>query len=157
MPTHAPTGPSEHAATLAQTVETIRTTIELGARQGFSLARIQLAPASLGEIRIHLQRTDAGVVAHVVAEHAAAAQTLQQGGDDLKRSLQSAGINLLHLDIQTRGDGDSQARDSAQLPSAARARRRAGDDDSTVSATQATEPALSTLALPGGALVNVLA
>jgi flagellar hook-length control protein FliK len=137
-------------------VETVRTTIELGARRGFSQARIQLAPAALGEIRIHLRRTDGGVVAHVLTEHAAAAATLQQGGGELRRSLESAGVNLLRLDVQTRGDGGAQARDSSQSAPTAHG-RPAGDDDTVITATDAPEPATTTLVLPDGALVNVLA
>ena len=74
-------------------------TIELGARSGYSQARIQLAPPELGEIRINLHQTADGLVAKVTAADGAAAQTLQQGGAELRRSLESAGVTLLRLDI----------------------------------------------------------
>ena len=91
---------------LDRALEAVRATVEITARQGASQARIQLAPESLGGIRIHLHQTASGLVARVVADHAAAAQTLQQGGAELRRSLESSGLALLHLDI---GSSDQQA------------------------------------------------
>ena len=111
--TAAATGPARYGVGLSEAVETVKTTIELGSRQGFSQAKIQLAPASLGQITIHLQKTSDGIVAKVVADHSAAAQTMQQGGDDLRRSLQNSGLHLLRLDIETRGDQRGSANGSA--------------------------------------------
>ena len=47
----------------------------------------------------------------MLTDHAATADTLSQGGDDLRRAFQSAGVNLLSLDIEARGDGGSQTQD----------------------------------------------
>ena len=149
--TAAATGPARYGIGLSEAVETVKTTIELGARQGFSEAKIQLAPANLGQITIHLQKTSDGIVAKVVAEHSAAAQTMQQGGDDLRRSLQNSGLHLLRLDIETRGDQRGSANGGAQTP---QSDRTAGENDTTAD-DGASQP--TTIVLPNGALVNVLA
>ena len=139
---------------LQHAVETVRSTIELGARQGFSQARIELSPPSLGTIRIQLHKTDDGVTAHVVTDNAATADTLSQGGDDLRRSLESAGVTLVRLNIEARGDGaQTQDRGEDSAPRSAQGINQidaAGDGDSDQAQT-------TTLVLPGGALVNVLA
>jgi flagellar hook-length control protein FliK len=150
----ATTGPARYGVGLSEAVETVKTTIELGSRQGFSQAKIQLAPATLGQITIHLQKTSDGIVAKVIADHSAAAQTMQQGGDDLRRSLQNSGLHLLRLDIETRGDQRGSAGGSAHTSQSDRTARdndtaTPGDDDG------ASQP--TTIVLPNGALVNVLA
>jgi flagellar hook-length control protein FliK len=147
--------PTRYGVSLQHAVEAVRTTIELGARQGFSQARIELSPPSLGTIRIQLHRTDEGLTAHVVTDSAATADTLSQGGDDLRRSLQSAGVTLLRLDIEARGDNAGQAQDRGQTS----APRATGPVDHIDSADDRdpvpSEP--STIVLPGGTRVTVLA
>jgi flagellar hook-length control protein FliK len=149
--TAAATGPARYGVGLSEAVETVKTTIELGARQGFSEAKIQLAPANLGQITIHLQKTADGIVAKVVADHSAAAQTMQQGGDDLRRSLQNSGLHLLRLDIETRGDQRGSANGGTQT---SQSERTAGENE-TAADDGASQP--TTIVLPNGALVNVLA
>jgi flagellar hook-length control protein FliK len=150
--TAAATGPARYGVGLSEAVETVKTTIELGARQGFSTAKIQLAPANLGQITIHLQKTSDGIIAKVVADHSAAAQTMQQGGDDLRRSLQNSGLHLLRLDIETRGDQRGSADGGTQT---SQSDRTAGDSDTAAGDDGASQP--TTIVLPNGALVNVLA
>jgi flagellar hook-length control protein FliK len=141
---------------LEHAIETVRLTVELGARQGLTQARIQLSPASLGGIRIQLSQTPDGLVARVVAEHAAAAQTLQQNGAELRRSLESSGLPLLRLDIES----SDQQGGSAQDPSRAAYGSRRSDsapaeeqDDGSAAAAAVTP----TVRLANGAIVNVLA
>jgi flagellar hook-length control protein FliK len=150
--TAAATSPARYSVGLSEAVETVKTTIELGARQGFSQAKIQLAPANLGQITIHLQKTSDGIVARVVADHSAAAQTMQQGGDDLRRSLQNSGLHLLRLDIETRGEQRGSANGGAHT---SQSDRTAGDNDAAAGDDGASQP--TTIVLPNGALVNVLA
>jgi flagellar hook-length control protein FliK len=85
-------------------IESIRATIAVAARQGTSQARIQLAPASLGSIRIQLQRTDDGLVARVVADRPETAAALQSSASELRRSLEATGQPLLRLDIEASGE-----------------------------------------------------
>jgi flagellar hook-length control protein FliK len=149
----AATVPTRYAVSLQHAVETVRATIELGVRQGAGQARIELSPPSLGTIRIQLQHSDDGVTARVVTDHAATADTLSQGGDDLRRALQSAGVTLLRLDIETRGDSSGQAQDPAQHAGA-----RQSHAPDRADASPDADPAPATIeALPDRALVNVLA
>ena len=101
--TSAATMPTAYGVRLAEAAEKVSNTIAMGARDGMSVARIELSPENLGAIQIHLQHTPDGIVARVVTEHPEAAQTLSQGGDDLKRQLQQNGTALLRLDIESSG------------------------------------------------------
>jgi flagellar hook-length control protein FliK len=147
--------PTRYGVSLQHTVDAVRSTIELGARQGATQARIELSPGSLGTIRIQLHRTDDGVTAHVVTDSAATADTLSQGSDDLRRSLQSAGVNLLSLDIEARADSNPQAEARAE-DSAPRSTSGSGQIDAVGEVDSAeSEPTRTALSRQG--LVNVLA
>jgi flagellar hook-length control protein FliK len=149
--------PTRYGVSLQHAVDAVHTTIELGARQGATQAQIELSPASLGTIRIQLHRTDDGVTAHVLTDSAATADTLSQGGDDLRRSLQSAGVNLISLNIEARGDGNAPTQDRSQDSSSrSQSGARSGQIDA-IGDTDSTHAEPTTLVLPEGALVNVLA
>jgi flagellar hook-length control protein FliK len=143
---------------LAEAAAKVSDTIALGVRDGTSVARIQLTPASLGTIQIHLQRTEDGVVARVVTEHAEAAQTMADHSDDLRQSLEQSGTTLLRLDIETSDQRRSAAQEQTD-GSAGGGSSRAGDaadadgDDLTVSAPAAVAGG----GLTTSTLVNVLA
>jgi flagellar hook-length control protein FliK len=139
---------------LQDAVDNIRTTIE-NAGQGVTQARIELSPASLGTIRIQIQRTDNGITAHVVADHASTADTLSQGGDDLKRQLANAGVTLLSLNIETRGGGNGQSQNGDSAPQSQSGASADSNQIDAVGDDGAVEP--STSALSGSALVNVFA
>ena len=130
--------------------------MQMGAAQGATIAKIELSPPSLGTITIQLQHTDDGVTAKVLADHAATADTLSQGGDDLRRALQSAGVNLLSLDIGTRGDSPQTHAQTQDPGQSSRSTYTAGGDDADIAGEAgATQPATT---LPAAsALVNVLA
>ena len=160
-PPSTPIAPATTAAasagtgvSLAHAIETVRMTIEMAAGRGYSQARIELSPPELGAIRIHLHQTADGLIARVVAEHAGAAQTLQQGGSDLRRSLEQAGLPLLRLDIEASGQQGAQARDP-QAPAATSA--NAGEAEDQDGATPDDSGARTQVQLPGGAIVDVLA
>jgi flagellar hook-length control protein FliK len=143
---------------LEQAAETVRTTIAVAARQDSSSARIQLSPASLGGIQIHLQRTADGLVARVIAEHPEAAQTLAQNGDDLRRSLQQSGMTLLRLDIESSDRRDASAQQHAGPGGSASRTGTGTEEDGTPGAVgDATSTQISVHDLSDGALVNVLA
>ncbi len=148
--------PTRYGVTLNDAIETVRATVQMGAAQGATTAKIELSPPSLGTISIQLQHTDDGVTAKVLADHAATADTLSQGGDDLRRALQSAGVNLLSLDIGTRGDSP-QTHAQTQDPghSSRSTYTTSGDAADAAGDAGALDPVTS---LPAGsALVNVLA
>ncbi len=128
----------------------------MGARAGASSAQIELSPASLGTIRIQLQHTPDGVTANVLTDHQAAADTLSQGGDDLRRAFQSAGVNLLSLNIEARGDNSGQTQTQDQGQSSGSHYSTGGDDIDADGGAGAVDPT-SISGLSGSALVNVLA
>jgi flagellar hook-length control protein FliK len=148
--------PTRYGVTLDHAIETVKATVEMASRQGATTARIELSPPSLGTIRIQLQHTDDGVTARVLTDHAATADTLSQGGDDLRRAFQSAGINLLSLNIEARADGGSQTSDPGQTSgSSSSANSGATGSDEDADAGNPVQP--TTSAPAGSALVNVLA
>ena len=161
----APPTPAR-AVGLEHAVETVRLALRAGAERGVSHARISLTPRALGTIEIHLRQTSDGLVARVVAEHGAAVQQLQQAGGELRRQLEQSGINLLRLDIGASGEDAGRAADRRAFAGAfgdddrggSRDRGAAGDDplaplDGAVDPTTST----TTLTLPNGALIDVLA
>jgi flagellar hook-length control protein FliK len=145
--------PTRYGVSLHEAVESVRSTIELGSRQGVSQARIELAPPSLGGIRIQLHKTDDGLTARVLTDNSTTADTLSHGGDDLRRALQSVGITLLRLDVETRGDGGAQTQERTQ--GSTPQHTRGGDQGDSDGEHGRVKPA--TQEMPGGALVNVLA
>jgi flagellar hook-length control protein FliK len=144
---------------LEKAVETIRMTIDLAARQGASQARIQLSPAELGGIRILLSQTTEGLVARVVAEHAAAAQTLQQHGAELRRSLESTGVPLLRLDIEASGERSGSANEPFWSGARSGQSGQSNSNDPGNADLQDEASAVEPVAveLSNGAIVNVLA
>jgi flagellar hook-length control protein FliK len=151
--------PTRYGVSLQHAVDAVHPTIELGARQGATEARIELSPASLGTIRIQLHRTDEGVTAHVLTDSAATADTLSQGGDDLRRSLQSAGVNLISLEIEARGDSSAQTQDGSQdsAPRSGSGSAASSGGIDAIGETDSGQAGSTSVGLPGGALVNVLA
>ena len=57
---------------------------------------------------------------------------MQQGGDDLRRSLQNSGLHLLRLDIETRGDQRGSANGGTQT---SQSDRTAGENDTAAAGT----------------------
>ena len=131
VPSAAPTAsssatvPTAYGVRLAEAAEKVSNTIAMGARDGVSVARIELAPESLGAIQIHLQHTSDGLVARVITEHPEAAQTLAQSGGDLKRQLQQNGTALLRLDIESSGQQRSGEQQAGSTPGSGSGLRRA--------------------------------
>ena len=122
---------------MQNTIDAIRATIEIAARQGLTQARIALQPEELGEISIHLSQSAAGLIARVTADTPAAAQALAQGRAELHQSLSSLGVSLLRLDIGSSGQpragereegpaGDSRGRARATEPEDVEGERQRG-------------------------------
>jgi hypothetical protein len=94
-----------------------------------------------------------------VADSPEAARALTQAGDDLRRQLEARGVTLLSLDVSTSDDQRREAAASAgdftgngSGSDGARARARAEAE-----AASAPAPVETTLVLPDGLLVDVLA
>jgi len=158
-PPHGAASLSSASVSLPRAVEAVRATLELAAHRGIGQASIQLSPESLGGLHIQLRQTTTGLVARIVADHADAAQTLTQGGDELRRSLQEAGIPLARLDIEASGQQSASNPDAGAGAGAGAGGRREqhGADRQDGEAADAT-PLDGTRPRPAAAgLVNVLA
>jgi hypothetical protein len=92
--------PVRAASRLPELAETLRTVVKVAATEGRTEARITLHPADLGEVRIRLRYEQAGVTAEVVADSRQAVQVLKESASDLRRSLESQGIDLLMFDVR---------------------------------------------------------
>ncbi|HEY3829855.1 MAG TPA: flagellar hook-length control protein FliK [Solirubrobacteraceae bacterium] len=159
-------GSSTYGVGLERAIETVHATIELAARQGLSQARIALQPEELGEIRIHLTQTSAGLTARVTAESASAAQALAAGHAELRQSLGSIGLSLTRLDVghleQSAASGSQQGGEGARGQATPRATSGAGRTSGADPDPENPTPELidETQRPPaadlGGALVDVL-
>lgn len=167
-----PTTTPARGVALEHAVETVRLALRAAADRSVAHARISLTPRELGGIDVHLRQTADGLVARVVAQHAAAADLLQQAGAELRRSLEAQGLTLLRLDIGASGEqggraaGDRAAGFANGADDGTDARRGAAsrtgaiptDADLDTGALDGANPADDiTLLLPNGALVDVLA
>jgi flagellar hook-length control protein FliK len=139
------------------------TLLHVASDQGVTHARLNLKPAELGGIEVRLQSSPQGVSAQLVADSPEAARMLTQASDDLRRQLADRNVNLLSLDVSTSSDqrqasaGTGAGTDGGfggARSGGSRASSRTYDGD--VQATEAA-PAETTLVLPGGVLVDVLA
>ena len=74
---------------------------------------------------------------------------------DLRRAFQSAGVNLLSLDIESRGGNGAQPQEPDSGSGSGSSRQTDVDQAGAIAEGGATEQ--TTSSLPGSALVNVLA
>ena len=140
---------------LRQQIESLRATVALAVRSGGAQARISLSPPELGALRIRLTQTEGGLIARVSAESGAAAQALSENQGELRNTLASLGITLLHLDISGGSAGQAQAGGSQRRPRTAAARTAVAHEQEAPAAVAA----LGALTPPGihQGHVNVLA
>jgi hypothetical protein len=144
---------------LRRAVETAGLLLHVAAERGVTHARLNLKPVELGGIEVRLQTSPLGVSAQLVADSPEAARMLAQAADDLRRQLEARDVTLLSLDVST--SGDQRREGSAEFgadgfgaghsPDGPRASSEAGG---AVAASVAAE---TTLVLPNGVLVDVLA
>lgn len=140
-----------------QAVESVQAAIRMGAARGVGHARIALSPAELGGIEIRLRSSAAGLVANVVADSPEAAQLLHGAADDLRRSLDAQGIELVRLDIGMAGDGRAAGEGAATGDDRTEAERAAAERAAADAAEAAAEEHQTEIQLPNGVLVDVLA
>jgi flagellar hook-length control protein FliK len=141
---------------LHEAVETVQAVVKMAQTNGVTRARVALRPEQLGGIEIHLSSTKDGVTARVVADAAQAANVLRHAGEELRRSLESQGINLVRFDVGTAGGQQERRSAFGQEPGSDSNGRTPTDSteetDSPADTTQET-----TVQLPNGVLVDVLA
>jgi hypothetical protein len=146
---------------MGRVVENTAALLQVAANRGVTHARLNLKPVELGGIEVRLQSTPEGISAQLVADSPEAAKMLSQAGDDLRKQLADQNVNLLSLDVSTSGDqqqnpahfGADAGADNGFRGGSSRLRPvgLAGED------TGAPAPAESTLLLPTGVIVDVLA
>src|SRR4051794_24894666 len=143
---------------LARAAETVEHILRLSSGRGVTHARIALTPESLGSIDVHLRHTSDGLVARLVAHAPEAVQQLQQAAADLRQQLEGQGVNLLSLDIgQSTPDDGSAASAGAGFGEDGRGDSRGQADGDAAAGDDADITVNSTLQLPDGVLVDVLA
>jgi flagellar hook-length control protein FliK len=144
--------PTATPVPLARSAEAVEHVLRLASARGVTHARIALHPEELGSVDVHIRSTNEGIVARVVAHSAESVQTLQHAANDLRKSLEEQGVNVLSLDIgQSQSDDRSAGRSGTEGGGLARGDGEPADEQDS------TETQTSTLRLPSGVLVDVLA
>lgn len=149
--------PWSYGPNMQQTIETIHATVALASRQGAASAQIQLEPAELGAVKIHLTQTSEGLLARVSTETAAGARAIASGHSELHQTLSSLGISLLRLDVggsfaRQEASAQGNAPQGSQLQ-AGRPASLGEEAEEAASLASTTAVSLST----GSALIDVLA
>ncbi len=148
-------------ASVLQTAERVQELVRIATtRAGNARAVLQLRPAELGQVDVHLRTTRNGLVATIAAHDQAGLDALQQAGTELRRTLEDKGVQLHSLDLQL-GAGQNGFSNQGDAREASSGRRGAsathdlGTDDDVVAEDDLTiTHAPST---PAGALVDVQA
>jgi flagellar hook-length control protein FliK len=142
---------------MQQAVETVRLTLSAAAQRGVTRARIALRPEELGGVEVHLRHTAEGLSARVVAEAPEAARLLAQAAGELRRTLEAQGLNVVRIDVGTAG-GDAAGTGAGATGSEQRDGRRTGGQTGDHDGAETDLPTDdTTIELPNGALVDVLA
>ncbi len=144
-----------------QTAERVQELVRIATtRAGTARAVLQLRPAELGQVDVHLRTTRNGLVATIAAHEQVGLDALQQAGNELRRTLEDKGVQLHSLDLQLGAGGNDfsnqgDAREASSGRRGAAATHGLGRDDDVVAEDELTiTRAPST---PAGALVDVQA
>jgi flagellar hook-length control protein FliK len=150
-------------ASVLQTAERVQELVRIATtRAGNARAILQLRPAELGQVDVHLRTTRNGLVATIAAHEQVGLDALQQAGNELRRTLEDKGVQLHSLDLQL-GTGNNGFSNQGDAREASSGRRGAaavggadspGNDDDLVADELTITHAPST---PAGALVDVQA
>ena len=94
-------GPLLTRASVLQTAERVQELVRIATtRAGNARAILQLRPAELGQVDVHLRTTRNGLVATISAHEQVGLDALQQAGNELRRTLEDKGVQLHSLDLQ---------------------------------------------------------
>lgn len=162
-PAASAVGPTPDAGTAGRVVPTVSVALNVLVTRGASTARLHLRPEALGGVDVHLRHTAQGLDVRLSADGAEAARALALAAEGLRRQLESQGVTVLRLEIadattaDARGGGDAADRDGAPAADG-RSGRPAGARVDVADPTDLTPiTPRTTLTLPDGALVDVLA
>ncbi|MAT41535.1 MAG: hypothetical protein CL609_04270 [Anaerolineaceae bacterium] len=92
-----------------QTINQMSEQIEMLIQQGRSSLRLQLSPEHLGRIDIRLVNSGHGLGVTVLTEQAETGKMLEAQLDQLRQTLQDAGIQLSHLNVGQQSSGSKNA------------------------------------------------
>jgi flagellar hook-length control protein FliK len=154
-------GPALPRASVLQTAERVQELVRIATtRAGNARATLQLRPAELGQVDVHLRTTRDGLVATISAHDQVGHDALQQAGNELRRSLEDKGVQLHSLDLQLGAghDGFSNQGDARQASSGRRGAASSHGltkDDDIVAEDELT--ITTATSAPAGALVDVQA
>jgi flagellar hook-length control protein FliK len=153
-------GPVLSRASVLQTAERVQELVRIvTTRAGNARAILQLRPAELGQVDVHLRTTRNGLVATISAHEQVGLDAMHQAGNELRRTLEDKGVQLHSLDLQL-GDGrhdfsnQGDAREANSGRRGAAATHDLGSDDPVAEDELTITHAPST---PAGALVDVQA
>ncbi len=152
--------PQLSRASVLQTAERVQELVRIATtRAGNARAVLQLRPAELGQVDVHLRTTRNGLVATIAAHEQVGHDALQQAGNELRRTLEDKGVQLHSLDLQL-GAGDNgftnqgDAREANSGRRGAAASHNLGTDDPVAEVELTLTHAPST---PAGVLVDIQA
>ena len=130
-------GPVLSRASVLQTAERVQELVRIATtRAGTARAVLQLRPAELGQVDVHLRTTRNGLVATIAAHEQVGLDALQQAGNELRRTLEDKGVQLHSLDLQLgaghngfTNQGDAREASSGRRGAAAASHGLGSDDD----------------------------
>ncbi|MET0601484.1 MAG: flagellar hook-length control protein FliK [Baekduia sp.] len=145
-----------------QTAERVQELVRIATtRAGNARAILQLRPAELGQVDVHLRTTRNGLVATISAHEQVGLDAMHQAGAELRRTLEDKGVQLHSLDLQLGAGGhDFSNQGDAREASSGRRGAGAGGTDSLDSDDPVAEDELTIThapSTPAGALVDVQA
>jgi flagellar hook-length control protein FliK len=147
-------------ASVVQTAERVQELVRIATtRAGNARATLQLRPAELGQVDVHLRTTRDGLVATIAAHDQVGLDALQQAGNELRRSLEDKGVQLHSLDLQL-GAGQNGFSNQGDAREASSGRRGAASTHGLGTDDDVTEDELTIThapSTPAGALVDVQA
>ncbi|CAB4927229.1 unannotated protein [freshwater metagenome] len=158
--------PAGLAAAAGRAVPTVAVALDLLVRRGATSARLSLRPEALGGVDVHLRQTALGLDVRLTAEGAEAGRALAASAESLRRQLEGQGLTVLRLEVveqqaSAAGDGPSGERRDAPSQAGTEGRRdgTGGHDARRLAVDLPADPTdpRTTLTLPDGALVDVLA
>lgn len=111
-----------HAQQQRAAVDQVSVQITKAMKAGADTIRIQMKPATLGRVDVHLEVSDGRVTATVYADNKDTLEMLQRGSRDLARALNSAGLTAdsdnLNFSMREQGGRHQQANQSRGLNTA---------------------------------------
>ena len=152
--------PQLSRASVLQTAERVQELVRIATTcAGAARAVLQLRPAELGQVDVHLRTTRNGLVATIAAHEQVGHDALQQAGNELRRTLEDKGVQLHSLDLQL-GAGQNGFTNQGDAREANSGRRGAAASHDLGSHDPAAEDQLTIThapSTPAGALVDVQA